>query len=49
MLGTLVAESDVPFPAICCVVLFTTCAWVLARPCGSIKGYARQARPLPVP
>ena len=31
MLGTLVAESDVPFPAICCVVIFTTCAWVLAR------------------
>ncbi|CAK9062094.1 unnamed protein product [Durusdinium trenchii] len=31
MLGTLVAENDVPFPALCCVVIFTTCAWVLAR------------------
>lgn len=32
MLGTLVAENDVPFAACSCVVIFTTCAWVLARP-----------------
>lgn len=31
MLGTLVAENDVPFPAFSCVVIFTACAWVLAR------------------
>ncbi|CAJ1389650.1 unnamed protein product [Effrenium voratum] len=31
MLGTLVAENDVPLPALCCVVIFTACAWVLAR------------------
>ena len=32
MLGTLVAVNDVPLPALSCVVIFTGCAWVLARP-----------------
>mmetsp|Transcript_34076 Transcript_34076/g.105983 ORF Transcript_34076/g.105983 Transcript_34076/m.105983 type:complete len:958 (-) Transcript_34076:37-2910(-) len=30
-LGLLITENDVPFPAFCCVVIFTTCGWVLAR------------------
>ena len=32
MLGTLVAVNDVPLPALSCVVIFTGCAWILARP-----------------
>ncbi|CAE7740342.1 unnamed protein product [Symbiodinium sp. CCMP2592] len=31
MLGTLVAVNDVPLPALSCVVIFTGCAWILAR------------------
>ncbi|CAE8621886.1 unnamed protein product [Polarella glacialis] len=30
-LGSLVGENNVPWPAMCCVLIFTMCAWVLAK------------------
>lgn len=30
-IGMLIAENHAPFPALCCIVIFTSCAWLLVR------------------
>lgn len=30
-IGMLISENRAPFPALCCIVIFTTCAWLLVR------------------
>lgn len=30
-IGMLISENRAPFPALCCIVIFTSCAWLLVR------------------